>query len=483
MHSQGREYHWITIQAEGHGFLATLFESLGTRELKVWIDADTAEHDFTRTRCGGLVTALAEYDGNPVAIAWSDFRVNAASYGCANSHRFSAFLRQLEQGHQGKVPLIYVVNSAGLSLMEGRTVFADAFALWPGLLHYAERNLVLTCAVGKCLGLAPVLFGLGHYRVAVAEQTTLNLTGPEVITLFFGKGINFAESAAAERFHDQTDLIHELVPSLEAAFVRFKGILSCPGVGSPARGSAPANRTTALLASVLDATPQELIPGWCAELRVFLGTRHGMRVGIFINPLERANNMITVRTLEKYAAGLDLFRALHVPVVSFLDSPGIDPRFEQSDANNFRKMLWVGEKIIHYPHGTMGVLTSRCFGGAATLSFPKVFGGERAVALRGCRCGTMDENIIRRLLSGSPRLLTQWQQVASAQGRDLEDLRAQGSIDMVVDAATLPAEIDRFLAERAAAPREPHTLEPVAAAVRVRVRRPAMTRAPLERAV
>lgn len=440
-------YHWITATPAQHRFLRTVCESLGITTLRVWIDSRVSRETFSRTESGGLVTATGECDGRTVAIAWSDFRVNAASFGEANSRRFAAFLRELDRPGSASVPLIYFVNSAGISLMEGRTAFSDAFALWPALLGYAERHTILTCADGKCLGLAPILFGLGQYRVAVAGRTCLNLAGPEVIEMFFGKGVDFEQSAAAERFHEGTDLVHELVPSLEAASARFREILT-PGF-TTAR-SRPTTKTETVLSSFLDAVPQELVPGWCDRVRLFLGTRHGEPIGIFINPPERSNNMITVRSLEKYAAGLDLFRSLGVPVVSFLDSPGFDPRFDQSAANNFRHMLWVGEKIIHYPHGCMGVVIGRCFGGSASLVFPKVFGGTRTLAIRGSKIGIMDERIVDRLLSGCPRLQQQWNAVAARQTAGLEDLLAEGTIDAVVDLAELGDEMDRFLAARAA---------------------------------
>jgi propionyl-CoA carboxylase beta chain len=196
---------------------------------------------------------------------------------------------------------------------------------------------------------------------------------------------------------------------------------------------------------VLDAPPIELVAGWCSRLRLYLGRRKGAPIGIFINPPGRSNNLITVRTLDKYAAGLDLFRALGVPIVSFLDSPGFDPRIEQSEANNFRRMLAVGNLIIRYPHGAMGVVTHRCFGGAATLLFPKVFGGQRVVALRGCRVGVMQDSIVDRLLGGCPRLHEQWRKAAASQTPDLADLLDHGSIDAVIDLPQLGDEIDRFL--------------------------------------
>jgi len=437
-------YHWLTIAADDHRFLRPVFAALGVPSMRAWTESAIRADAFSRTVCDGLVTAVGAYQGRTIAIAWSDFRVRGACYSQANSRRFSAFLRHLHEADGPSTPLIYVVNSQGVSLMEGRKLFSDAFRLWPDLLAYGERHLLLTCATGKCLGLAPLLFGLGHYRVAVADHTRINLTGPEVIAMFFGRGVDFDQRAAAERFVERNDLVHELLPSLDAALARLLSLIV------PRSGSAPAlgPKSAGLLRMALDGPPEELIPGWCPRVRLFLGAIDGTRVGVFLNPPERSDNMITIRALEKYAAGLDLFRALRVPIVSFLDSPGLDPRFEQSDANNIRKALAVGARIIRYPYGSMGVVTGRCFGGAASLGFPKVFGGHRAVALRGATFGTMCGAIIDRLLSQSARLREEWRATAEGQGSACEDLMADGTLDAVIEPEQLRAELERFVAEQ-----------------------------------
>lgn len=438
-------YRWLTGPAAQLPMLKPVCDALGLPSVRLWIESGPCHEGLTRAGCAGLVTAIGECQGRQLAVVWSDFRVNAACYGRANSARLVAFLQEIGRGGWGDVPLVYFVNSAGISLLEGRSVFSDAFALWPALLSYAERHLVMTCAVGKCLGLAPLLYGLGHYRVAVARQTQLNLTGPEVIRLFFGPRMDFERLAAAERFPETTDLIHDMVPSVGAAGARFAELLGATSRNGQEGPVSTGPRTDELLSAVLDAPPIEVIAGWCDRLRIFLGERQKTRVGIFLNPPERSDNMITVRTLDKYAAGLDLFRALRVPIISFLDSPGFDPRIEQSAANNFRRMLAVGERIIRYPHGAMGVVVGRCFGGAATLAFPKVFGGQRVVAIRGSRFGAMQDSIVDRLLRGCPRLLSQWKEARARQTPDLADLLATGSVDAVVDLAGLAAETDHFL--------------------------------------
>jgi propionyl-CoA carboxylase beta chain len=445
---RGSPYAFVSVEAEHHRFLADLFGGFGCSTLDAWVDIQHARSGFDRVGAEGLITGLVEYDGRTVAVAWSDFRVHAASYGRASARRLAAFLRYLSEG-QEPPPLVYVVNSAGLSLMEGRTAFSDVFALWPDLLHYADEHLVLTCASGRCLGLAPILYGLGHYRVAIADRTQINLTGPEVIKLFFGEDFDFEHRAAAERCLEKHDLVHEAVPSIRAALDLFRALL---GTGeqahSPHRQRIDAH-TESLLAAICDASPHEVVPGWSPRVRLFVGSRRGRRYGIFVNPIGQPNNMIDVRTLQKYGAGLDLFRAMRLPIVSLLDAPGIDPRFDQTDAGLIRHVLSVGERIIRYPYGKLGVVAGRCFGGATTLAFPKVFGGRRAVALQGTQFGVMHERIVEQVLRGSPRLLAQWREVAAAQGAGFEDLLAEGSLDAVVDPAELPGEIDRFLADAA----------------------------------
>ena len=434
----------MTLEAGQLPFLGPVFRSLEVRSLRLFTEAIEPASPFDRGSHGGLVTAVAEFQGRTVAIAWSDFRVEGGCYSHANSRRFSAFLRELRLAGEGGPPLFYMVSSAGVSLVQGRSVFSDAFRLWPELSAYAREQLVVTCAVGKCLGLAALLYGLGHYRLAVAGRTHVNLTGPGVIEMFFGEGVDFERQAAAEAVHEHTDLIHELVPGIEEAFERWKGLL-VPGTNTRPAVLNDDPATAEFLSLFLDGAPMELVPGQSASLRLFLGTRRGRPLGIFINPPRRANNLITVRALEKYAAGLELFRAMRLPVVSFLDSPGVDPRFEQSNANNIRKLLWVGEKLIQYPYRTMGVVNGRCFGGASSLTIPKVFGGWRALAMRGSTIGAMQSGIIDQLLRQSPRLHEQWLRTSETQGPGLEDLLASGMLDAVIDPHELPREIDLLL--------------------------------------
>lgn len=430
---------FAAIDLADHHYLKSLHGIFTEPNAELFVDHRNGEQALSRLNQQGLIMAVGRVGSHRLAVVLSDFRVNGASYSKASSQRLVHFLAHLKRAG---LPCFFVIQTLGVCLMEGRAVFSDAFRIWPALLDYARTNTLVTCAVGKCLGLGAVLFGLGHYRMAVAAKTHLNLTGPEVLKMFFGQAFDFAHCASAERQLETTDLVHELVDGVESAAAKMRTLLFAEPRQAFTGG--PDARPLRLL-SRIGEVELEVFPGSSKPLRAFLMRRGAARFGVFITPPGRAANLICARTLQTYAAGLDLFCALGLPVVSMLDAPGIDPRFEQSDRNNIRLMLAVGERIIDYPHGAMGIVIGRCFGGATSLAFPKVFGAQRVIALEGSQLGAMHPKLIEKLLDKSPRLLAQWTTVARAHQADLSDLVADGAIDAVVSEEALGTEVDRFL--------------------------------------
>jgi acetyl-CoA carboxylase carboxyltransferase component len=441
-------YVWKSLSLNDYRFLSPLQQLLTRSEVDLYIEQECQQ--VTRKDCEGLITVVGDLEGKRVGVIYSDFRVNGASYGHRNSKRFSSFLSLLQA--EG-TPAVFVANTTGLSLMAGRKVFSDSFGIWPSILSFSKTNFLVTIAMGKCLGLGPILFGHGHYRMAVRDETHINLTGPEVLKLFFGKRFDFNEHASAERQVKTTDLIHELVQTREFAFEKAKLLInllnprySIPPV-DPIDPATPQDESISKMNHLLNQIGKrriELFPHLHSIVRIFLVERNSKRIGVFINPPGNRSGMITVNSLQKYGAGLDLFKAMGVPVLSMVDAPGIDPRFEQTDRNIIRVMMGLGEKIIHYPHGHMGIAIGRVYGGATTLVFHKNFGGRRSLALFGAKMGSMHESLIDKVLDGSPRLLEEWQSVASKQSSDLKDLIESGNVDQVIEESEIGAEVDRF---------------------------------------
>lgn len=461
--STHQDGHWQAISLSDHSFLsplAPLFpESV---ELEAFA---LNEGKIDRLSCQGMVAVVGKIGGQKVGVLFNDFRVNGGSFNIANSQKANAFIAHLTKE---EIPLVMVFNTIGVGIMEGRKVFMDSFGTMPSLFDFREKNLpLITVAIGRCLGLGAILFQMGHYRISVREKNSFNLTGPEVIRLFFGGQTNFDALSSGERQFEKNDIVQELADSPEAALAKAHALLyhwltegeeapfstqvvSFPGaipIGEYINGNQLNESETKLfrLLKHVGDSALEVYEQLSPVVRTFLVRRGSRTVGVFANPPGHPNNLITVAALERYNAALGLFKAMGVPIISFLDTPGIDPRFEHQDDDIVRLIVSVGKRIIQYPHGHMGFLVGRCFGGATTLAFPKNFRSLRNVAVKGCQVGVMGESILEQILESSPRLLEIRREVRKTEKEDFSDLIETGMLDAVVEESEIGREVQVFL--------------------------------------
>ena len=444
-------FGWQKIRLSEHRFLSPLADLYGDIELENFTLDPSKE--FSRTECDGVITLRGWIGERMVGIIFNDFRVNGGSFGKACGLRASTFIREMDA--QG-CPIILALNTIGLRIMEGRTVARNSFSMVPALKKFTESNLLITVTVGRCLGIGAILFALGQYRVGIRGEGLLSLAGPEVMRLFFGAKVAFEDLASVERNFEQTPLVHELLADKGVAFKRIRQLLLFPqaeAVDFPETVvvSASLKKSDPKLFSILSSigeSPIEVFGQRSAVVRAFILKRkdHGL-VGVLINPPGNANNMISTATLQKYSDAMDFFKAMGVPVISVLDAPGVDPRVEQMDNNLLKSIVDISLRIMDYPHGLMGVVAGRCFGGSSVLGFPRYFGSNRVVAFKGCQLGIMHESIITQLLSSSPRLQEEWNKASQAQTPDLKDLIDEGIIDALIDESDLGAQVELFLEE------------------------------------
>ncbi len=447
----------LKVNWQDHSFLSFMGQIFTSNDVQVMVDFNCQE--LSRTDCDGIIHAVGWVGDRLVGVAFNDFRINGGSFSAASALRSNAFFKLMDDS---QTPVVLVLNTLGVRFMEGRTVFEETFSMLPEITRFAEKNPLITISVGRTLGLGAILFGLGHYRMAVRGDSLINLTGPEVINLFFGKGFDYASLASAESQLAKTNLVHELVESRDEALRRTRTILTTlssvkmsheiKNLPSSFEGehidadliSSSEHRLRDLRAHFNGGT-MEIFSYLSSIVRTYIGIHDGKLMGVFMNPPGHAGNMINTRALEKYEAALQLFKVLQLPIVSFLDTSGAEPRTTGAETNLLGKFIQVAGLIINYPHAKMGFVVGRCFGGATILSFPKNFGGRFSFAVEGSRMGVMHDDIITKLLTGSARLLEKWKEVVATQTADMSDLKAKGSIDDLIKMDMVGSKLSMFL--------------------------------------
>jgi acetyl-CoA carboxylase carboxyltransferase component len=415
---------------------------------------------FDRRSADGTLTLLLEGEDQKIGIIYQDFKVKGGSFGKKVSERIVEFINYLSKEN---IPLIFCINSMGVRIMEGRTVFSGAFSLIPVIEKFKENNVLVTCNLGHSLGLGAVLFYLGHYRLSLkGEKGLISLAGPDVIKLFFGKGLDFIKVANSDRHFSQTGIVHDLCNSRYEMLAKAKVLAkfsakskkvfylsneqtSTKIISGIDEIDCPHERVTQIIESISEQN-LELFGQLNGIVRIFLIQRNNRSLGVFINPPGNPNNMVSNDVLDKYSAGLDFFKALGIPIVSFLDTPGADPRSAvDSNIDIIQKLVNVSRQIIQFPHGKLTIATNRIYGGASVLGFPIIFGAEKVLAIKGTKIGIMDSRIISQLLKKSDRLLSEWKKVEKLQTEDLSDLLQDGALTGVIEWKDVTKELDIFM--------------------------------------
>lgn len=446
-------YQWLKVALRDYRFLDS-FRTLYGEHAEVELFWNPSI-EFNRITSDGIVCVRGKIDGQTVSSVLTDFRLNGGSFGKENMDRLHHFVREIST-HEGS--LVFILNTLGVRFSDGRSLFTNVFRVFPDLQEYRKNHLFVAISLGKCLGLGALFFGQAHYRIASGEGSLINLTGPEVLSLFFGgKGPTFESFAAAGHQKKVNTLVHEILPDTTASILRARELVVYP-FATKSDGSnrllepdetrpkylKSENALVGLLNQIGDHAI-ELFPQMSPVSRTFLVRRGQKTIGVIANPPLHPNNLVTTAALDRTQAAMDIFRALRIPILSAIDSPGGDPRASESDSDMVMKMVELVHSMIEYPYGKMGIVTVRCYGGSCMFAFPKIYGAVRNVALEGAKIGVMSEQIISKILEGSPRMLADWSENAKKENADLSDMLASGDLDAVVKLESLGAEIDLFL--------------------------------------
>ena len=417
---------------------------------------DSNSAKFYRASCDGVILIKGKVNGHTVGVIYNDFRIKGGSFSHQSSKKIISFL---EEAILEGTPIVFFLNTLGVRFTEGRTIFKDAFSILPTLKRFTESNLLITCILGRCLGIGAIIYRFGHYRLGVKEKGYLNLTGSEVINLFFGGKIDFEKIASLENKIKKTDLVHEIVAKREDILKKVKILLNFYFYPDQKKISLfedcverqdiatnKYERKCLFFLKQIGTIYIEVFQQFSSIVKTFIVIREDNIIGVFSNIPGRPDNMIDVQAVQKYSAALALFKAMKLPVISFIDTPGADPRSEFQGFDIIGAMFSVTQQIIEYPYEMMGISVGRCYGGASIFGFPFIFGqNKKGVAIKGSKVGIMDEKIISHIVSGSPKLASEWKKSLVKQTSDLRDLIDCGLVEDVIDENEIGSCVDNLL--------------------------------------
>jgi acetyl-CoA carboxylase carboxyltransferase component len=360
----------------------------------------------------GVVTGLGRIDGRPVAVMANDSTVKAGSWGRRTVEKI---LRIQETAQRLRVPLVYLVDSAGARITDQTEMFPGRRGA--GRIFY--NQVALSGLVPQvCLLFGPSAAGGAYVPafcdvvVMVENNASMYLGSPRMAEVVIGEKVGLEEMGGA-RMHGSVSGCADVVVATEHEAIAFaRRYLSyfptaCDASPPDSKPAPPRISGTDIAAripaesrrpfdmrQVVDALVDggswlELKELFAGEILTGLARIGGHPVGIVANQSKVRGGVLFVDSADKAARFIWLCDAFQLPLVFLADVPGfmIGTKVEREG------IIRAGAKMIAAVSEAtvpkISVVVRKAYGAGLYAMCGPAFGPEACLALPGARIAVM----------------------------------------------------------------------------------------------
>ena len=296
----------------------------------------------------GVVTGVGTVDSRTVALMANDPTVKAGSWGPKTVEKI---LRIQERALELRVPMVYLVDSAGARITEQVQMFPGRRGA--GRIFYNEVRMS-GVVPQVCVLFGPSAAG-GAYIPAFCDivimregNASMYLGSPRMAEMVIGEQVSLEEMGGARMHTGVSGCGHQLVKTDEdgiALAKRYLGYMPTnwethpPRQQSPAEVAQPASQTAIeeivpedenkpfdmqeLIDAVVDGSSLlEIHPRWAKEIIVGYARLNGNVVGIVANQPKHKGGVLFGDSADKAARFIWTCNAFNVPLLFLADVPG-----------------------------------------------------------------------------------------------------------------------------------------------------------------
>lgn len=317
------------------------------------VDEDSIEIEdgvFARTNdeqflpADAVVTLVAKINGCSVAIIANDMTVKAGTWGIKTIEKI---MRMQELAEKRKIPLIYMIDSAGARLNEQFDTFIDR--RHAGKIFYNTARISgVVPQVALVFGSSPAgsayLPALCDFVVMVDKNASVYLGSPRMAEMATGEKVTMEEMGGARMHNQVSGLGDMLVETEQEALDAAKDYLGYmpqnwtekttikdavkPLPGKKIEELVPANQRIpmdmyAVIDRIIDADSFfEFKKLYAKEIITGFSRIGGRAVGIVANQSKVKGGVIFPESAEKAAHFISLCDAYNIPLLFLVDLPG-----------------------------------------------------------------------------------------------------------------------------------------------------------------
>ena len=203
----------------------------------------------------GVVTGVGVVEGREVVVVANDATVKAGSWW---PETITKMLRAQEVAMRCRIPIIYLVDSAGVNLPYQGGVFPGQYGAarifyYNSLMRRYLGIPQISAVMGPCIAGGAYLPALSDVILMVEGTSFMGLGGPNLVKGATGQSVGREELGGARVHTEISGVAHFMVSDDEACLARIRELIRELPVGSGAPGSFRAG--PAFLPDARDARP------------------------------------------------------------------------------------------------------------------------------------------------------------------------------------------------------------------------------------
>ncbi len=373
------------------------------RAARPWLESDQPMTD-------GVVTGWGKIDGRIVYIYAQDFTVMGGSLGEEHGLKIA---RIMDMAMENGAPVIGLNDSGGARIQEGVNSLAACGEIFMRNTRASGIIPQITAILGPCAGAAVYSPALTDFIFITKENANMFITGPDVVRAVTHEDVDFDTLGGSAIHLRKSGVAHFSDDTEEALLEKIRWLLSfLPSNNlTPPPYIEPADdplRFNEKLNEIVPLDPQkpydmrdviletmdagefiEVQEEYAQNIIVGFARLNGNPVGVVANqPLVLAG-VLDINSSDKGARFIRFCDAFHIPLVTFIDTPGFLPGVEQEHSGVIRH----GAKMIFaYAEATvpkMSVILRKAYGGAYIVMSSKHLGGDLNYAWPGAEVAVM----------------------------------------------------------------------------------------------
>lgn len=391
------------------------------QEIGTFAKHDISDFDMDRHRYlgDGVVTGFGKIHGRRVAVYAQDFTILGGSFSETQARKIC---RIQDMALESGIPLIGLLDSSGARIQEGVRSLAAYGEMFTRNVLASGVIPQISVMLGPCAGGSVYSPALTDFIIMAKNTSFMFSTGPEVIKTVTGMDVTAQDLGGAEVHNSKSGVAHFLADDEQGAFNMLKMLLSylpqnntddpprVPPYDSVDRMDESLNNIVPLndeepydmhqvITSIVDRDSFLEVHAYYAH-NAITGFAHldGYVIGIVANQPDHLAGVLDIDTSDKISRFVRICDAYNIPIVTFVDSPGILPGV----AAEHRGAIRHAAKVIYaYCEATVpkiSIVTRKAIGGAYIAMGSRTMRSDLAYAWPSAQIAVMGPGGAVRIL-------------------------------------------------------------------------------------